>query len=180
MFVLAVLALLLLFAFIGFVFFSLDALLSHPPFVPVPKTAVPAIIEALDLKPGQRLYDLGCGDARVLIAAAAAPGIQAVGIEKNLYPHWLAKRAIRKASAKNIRIIRENFFKTDLRSADRLFLYLFPDVMKKILPKLSAELRPGVRVVSCDFIFKEKVPAEVIDLGRTGPVIAKKLYVYDF
>ncbi|MEK7211069.1 MAG: hypothetical protein AAB731_00360, partial [Patescibacteria group bacterium] len=81
---------------------------------------------------------------------------------------------------RNVKILRKNFFRADLSAATHIFTYLFPKPMNELLPKFKKELKPGARVVSCDFLFKEKEPAEIIELHRSKNQLARRLYVYEF
>ena len=159
-----------------------NVLFTKAPFVPLPKKALPDVIQVLNLQPGDRLYDLGCGDGRVLIAAwRQQPQARFIGIDKDWLPaicsHWRLWRAGRPSQ---IEILRKNFFKQDLSNATHIFTYLFPKLMDNLLPKLTAELRPGTRLISCDFYFTNKKPIQIIDLQRPKNALAKKLYVYEF
>ncbi len=157
-------------------------LFDDPPYVPVSHKIVPQIIAALALKNGDILFDIGCGDARVLKSAVSSNSkIQGVGID---YDRWVALRArvncFKQIKAKQINIIRANMFKQDLQSATVVFAYLFPAFMDRLLPKLRAELKPGTRLVSCDFKFTDMQPVQVIDLQRPKRKLGRTLYVYQF
>lgn len=159
-----------------------SAVFTRAPFVPLPKKALPSVVQALNLQPGDKLYDLGCGDGRVLIAAwRSQPQAQYIGIDKDWLPsicnHWQLWRAGRPSQ---IKILRKNFFKQDLSDATHIFVYLFPKLMNDLLPKLTAELKPGTKVISCDFVFEHKQTSQIIDLHRPKNTLAKKLYVYEF
>lgn len=149
------------------------------PFVPARTKIVGQIIEALAIFPGETVIDLGCGDARILIAAwQKEPRANYIGYESSFFPFWLARFKIWRAGA-NIKIFRQNFFKADLSATNRIFTYLLPDIMERLLPKLARELRPGARLISLDFPFSLKLPQQVIALdGRAR--LGKKLFVYQF
>lgn len=154
------------------------------PFVPVSREILPAIIKELDIKNKSLVYDLGCGDGRVVLAGAKAfPQAQFVGLEKNPLPYCLARLNVFTSSQSvRVKILKRNFFKTDLSSATRLFLYLLPEQNEKLFSKLQKELKPGTKVVSCDFAFKNKTSQKIIDLSaeaRFG-ALKHKLYVYQF
>ena len=155
---------------------------ARAPFVPIPKEVLPEIVRALKIKAGDVIYDLGCGDGRVLAACyQSEPRANYTGIEKNFLAWTLAKKRFWfLGNPPNIKIFRKNFFQADLSAATRVFTYLFPKPMNELLPKFQKELRPGTRVVSCDFIFKEKESVEIIDLHRSKNQLARRLYVYEF
>lgn len=155
-------------------------LLEHPPYVPVPALTLPEIAKALDVQPGEVICDLGSGDGRVLLAcAASAPGAEFIGVEKHRHPLLLAALAWRKAGRPaNVRFLRGDFFKTDLKRFDALVLYLFPDILDRLWPKFKRELRPGARIVSVDYPFSSLEPAKIIELAGTGGR-GKRLYLYE-
>jgi hypothetical protein len=159
-----------------FTVFLVSSVFTHAPFIPVKKSAVGEIIETLHLQPGSVLYDLGCGDARVLTAALLAHNdISAVGIEKNLIPYFFARWKTRKTK---IEIQNKNFLKTDLRNATHIYIYLLPAVVHALFFKFQKECRPGTRIVSCDFYPQGITPDEIIDLPPSVNKLCKKLYVY--
>jgi predicted RNA methylase len=121
----------------------------------LPKRTIEQMLELAKIKRNDILYDLGCGDGRVLIFAAKKYGIKVVGIEKNLLLFWLCKRNIRKNKLENrIKLIKNDFFKEDLNRATVILVYLSKGINQKLKPKLEKELKKGARVVSADHIFK--------------------------
>lgn len=105
-----------------------------------------------DVQPGEIVYDLGCGDGRVVIMAAQDFGARAVGVEMR---EDLAKQATGKVSDNGledrVKIVQGDMFKVDLSQADVVTLYLTTSANDKVKPKLEAELKPGARVVSHDY-----------------------------
>ncbi|RLI12021.1 hypothetical protein DRO25_00940 [Candidatus Bathyarchaeota archaeon] len=105
-----------------------------------------------ELKPGEVLYDLGSGDGRAVIMAAKDFGARAVGVELR---EDLAKRALSSIHELGLQdrvtIVNGDMFNVNLSAADVVFLYLTTSANEKIKPKLEAELKPGVRVVSHDY-----------------------------
>lgn len=167
--------------------FLMTPLFSKVPFVPVRKKVLKDIISALKLSNESILYDLGCGDGRILFAAAKIyPKISCVGIEKAPFPFlWAKSRQIFSnylpaQAGKKIMIVHGDMFQTDISPATHIFLYLFPELMNSLLPKFEKELRPGTRVVSCDFQFSGKHPDQVLDLKGTKYQLNRKLYIYNF
>jgi len=104
------------------------------------------------LKAGEVFFDLGAGDGRTVIMAAKDFGARAVGVElredlvkkalSTVYEHGLQDR---------ITIVNGDMFSVDLTSADVIFLYLTTSANEKVKPKLEAELKKGVRIVSHDY-----------------------------
>lgn len=157
---------------------------SKVPFVPVPDKVLKDIHKALDIKEGSVVYDLGCGDGRVLFySARLVPNAIYIGIENSPFPLILAHlRAwwYRKFVNTNIKIINQDFFQHDLSDATHVFTYLYPNVMDDLLPKLDQDLKPGTKLVSVSFKFTQKQPVTEYDLERGKYKLARKIYVYEF
>ena len=110
------------------------------------------MLKLAELKPGEVLFDLGAGDGRTVIMAAKTFGARGVGVELR---EDLAKKAMStihdNALADKVTIVNGDMFGVNLTSADVVFLYLTTSANEKIRPKLDAELKKGVRVVSHDY-----------------------------
>ncbi len=154
------------------------------PFIPVPHSVLPDIYKALGLSEGSVLYDLGCGDGRVLFFSAQKnkQGTY-IGIENGAFPLLVARfqswynRMRGKGTA---HILDQDFFKRDLSDATHVFTYLYPNVMDDLLPKLDRELAPGTRLVSMTFKFTHKKPVAEIQLDRSSYKLARTLSIYEF
>jgi len=105
-----------------------------------------------ELKPGELIYDLGCGDGRVVITAVQEFGAQAIGVEMR---EDLVKQALNKVSELGldgkVKIVHSDLFKVDISPADVVTLYLTTSANDKVKPKLEAELKQGARIVSHDY-----------------------------
>jgi predicted RNA methylase len=105
-----------------------------------------------ELKPMEVFFDLGAGDGRTVIMAAKDFGARAVGVELR---EDLVKKALstiyESGLQDRVTIVNGDMFNVDLRSADVVFLYLTTSANEKVKPKLEAELKQGVRVVSHDY-----------------------------
>ena len=175
----------LLFSLIVFVILLLGLVgifTTRVPFVSVPEEVLPEILKALKIQKKSIVYDLGCGDGRVLLKAwETEPEATFVGLEKNLIPFALARvRKIFLKKKNSIRIVCADFFKQNLSEATHIFTYLYPEVMNDLLPKLEKELAPGTRLVSCDYQFSYKKPVEIIDLNRPVKSLGRTLFIYEF
>lgn len=134
-------------------------------YVPTPQEVVDAMLEAAQIKKGDVLYDLGCGDGRIVVTAAKRYGIRAVGID--IDPRRIAesRENVRKNGVeKLVTIRRADIFKTDLREANVVTLYLLPTLNVRLIPQLTA-LRPGSRVVSHSFDIKGMKPNRVLKVN---------------
>ena len=122
------------------------------PFVATPLPVVKQMLTLAQLKPGEIIYDLGCGDGRVVIMAAQEFGARGVGVEMR---EDLVKQALSKVSELGldgrVKIVQSDMFKVDLAQADVVTLYLTTSANDKVKPKLESELKPGARVVSHDY-----------------------------
>lgn len=121
------------------------------PFVPTPRKTMKTMFDFADLKPGEKMYDLGCGDGRFLIEAAKRGAI-AVGYEVSIPTYLLAK--LRTLFKKNIAVRYGNFWTKDYCDADVIFCYLLISSMQDFREKIWPSLRPGCRVVSHAFRMK--------------------------
>jgi hypothetical protein len=144
-------------------------------YVSTTRPRIAAFIEAVPMKPGQVLVDLGCGDGRVLRYAWKRYKIEAIGFEVNLLAYL--KGRVLSIGLKHIEIRLKNFWSQNLAQADVVFCYLYPDVMQKLSAKLKAELKPGTRVVSCNFALPGFKPLTV--LHPKGSLHSDPVYVYE-
>ena len=122
------------------------------PFVGSPEHAVQKMLDMASLKPGETLYDLGCGDGRILIAAAEKYKVKAVGVEISDHLARRAAEKVKKAGLQEqVQIVHGDFMGTDLSRADVVTLYLVTTANEILRPNLERELRPNTRVVSYDY-----------------------------
>lgn len=121
------------------------------PNFPTPQGVVERMLELAKLKPGETLYDLGCGDGRIVITAAQKFKAKAVGVEirRDVYETTLG-RVNSLGLSDSVRIIHGNALKTDISQADVVTLYLLTSSNDRLKPML-ATMKPGARVVSHDF-----------------------------
>ena len=122
------------------------------PYVTSPEHAVEKMLDMASLKPGEMLYDLGCGDGRILIAAAQKYKANAIGIEISDHLARRATENVKKAGLQeHVKVVRGNFMQTDLSRADVVTLYLATTANESLRPNLEHYLRPNTRVVSYDY-----------------------------
>lgn len=138
------------------------------PFVPTPEPTVEAMLRLANVMAGDIVYDLGCGDGRIVVAAARRKGVRAVGID--IDPRRIAEaeaNARRAGLADRTRFVRQDLFEADLREATVVTLYLLPSLNVRLRPKLLAELAPGTRIVSHGFDMGDWKPAQVRRAGSS-------------
>jgi trans-aconitate methyltransferase len=129
----------------------------HPdslaPYVPTPLNIVREMLAHANVGPGDVVYDLGCGDGRVLFTAVEEfKASRAVGYDLDEDMVEALEKRIRDAGmVGKIAVIRANFMEADLSPATVVTLYLTTSGNAKLKPKLEADLKPGARVVSHDF-----------------------------
>jgi SAM-dependent methyltransferase len=132
------------------------------PYVSTPQPVVDAMLRLAEVRPDDVLYDLGCGDGRIVITAARSFGARGVGIDIDPRRIEEANAAARSAGVSDrVRFAVQDLFQADFSEASVLTLYLFPELNAKLLPKIRAELRPGARVVSHQFRIGDWVPERI-------------------
>ena len=148
------------------------------PKVGSPEHAVDKMLEVANLKPGEILYDLGCGDGRILIAAASKYKAKGVGIEISGDLAKTAAEHVKKAGLQSqVKIIHGDFMKTDLSNANVVTLYLATAANDTLRPNLERYLKPYTRVVSYDYPIPGWKPIETSETeGRTNAVHTIYLY----
>jgi SAM-dependent methyltransferase len=145
---------------------------SLAPYIPSPDPVVQAMLAMAEVGPNDVLYDLGCGDGRIVIAAATR-GARGVGVDIDPELILQARRNARASGVEDrVTFLRQDLFDTNLREATVVTLYLLPGVNMKLRPKLLAELPPGARVVSHSFHMGDWAPA------RTDRVSGARVYLW--
>ncbi len=149
------------------------------PYYPTPETIVVKMLELGSLKAGEKMFDLGSGDGRIVIAAAQKFHADAVGVEldKDLFKQSMER--IRKLGLEgSARIINGDILKQDYSSADLVTVYLLPNSNDKVQPLLERQLKKGARVVAHDFEFRGWTPAKVEDIEDDGQGRSHTLFLY--
>ncbi len=141
---------------------GMDMKKSIAPYVSSPYNVVDRMLELCGVSASKIVYDLGCGDGRILIAAAKKHGAHAVGVE--LSPKWAqvaTDSAVEAGVQDKVRVLQQDMRDADLSGADVVTLYLISDANQMLRPKLEKELRPGACVVSHDFQIEGWKPQKV-------------------
>jgi SAM-dependent methyltransferase len=147
------------------------------PFVPTPFKVVDKMLELAEVQKGDMVYDLGCGDGRILVAAAKKYGARGVGFD-------IDPERIRDSTEnvkvndvdKLVTIKQADIFKVDLSGATVITLYLTPELNVKLLPQLQ-KLKPGCRIVSHAFDMRGIKPKKVVAVPLSGNV-QRLLYLW--
>jgi len=137
-------------------------------YVPTPHQVVDKMLEMADVRKGEIVYDLGCGDGRIPIAAAKKFGVKAFGWDINPERVQESLENVDKANVKNLVTIKlGDIFELDLSKADVITLYLLPSLNVKLIPQLE-KLKPGSRIVSHDFDMQGVRPKRAITFSPPG------------
>jgi len=153
-----------------------DYLKGESPFIPVKPEFLEQIVETMEIDEKDTVYDLGCGDARMLVSCQNAhPEAKYIGIEKNFVPYfWVKLRLLYLGKSAKIKIIHQDFFKADLSDATAIFLYLIPKQIVRLEEKFERELKPGTKVLAFKYPLQKKEPEKVSGLE------GDKIYFYKF
>src|ERR1700681_4722951 len=149
------------------------------PYYPTPETIVQKMLQLGELKAGEKMFDLGSGDGRIVIMAADKFHATAVGVE-------LDKDLVRQSTEKirslhlqkSAKIIFGDILQQDYSSADLIAVYLLPISNDKVRPILEKQLKKGTRVVAHDFEFKDWKPDKVESIEDDGEGRSHTLFLY--
>jgi len=149
------------------------------PYYPTPETVVEKMLLLGGLKPGEKMFDLGSGDGRVIIMAADKFKADATGIELDDDLHKQSSERIQKKGlTRTARIVHGDVMKQDYSPADLLTVYLLPSSNDKLKPLLEKQLKKGTRIVSHDFEFSGWTPEKVESIDDDGEGRSHTLYLY--
>jgi len=147
------------------------------PDIPTPQSVVDEMLKVAQVKPGETVYDLGCGDGRILITAAQKYSAKGVGVEmsRDIYEKTAAHIKSMGLDGK-IQVIHGNALHTDLSPADVVTLYFLTSSNERLKP-LLAKLHPGARVVSHDYAIRGWTPVQVVKVPSMG--VMHVVYLYE-
>ena len=147
------------------------------PFVPSPQRVVDRMLDMASPRAGETVFDLGCGDGRVLVTAAQKFNAKGVGIEVD---DRLVQRANERISGANlqnqVKIVQGDLLQADLSGADVVVIYLLTGSNELLRPRLEKMLKPGARVVSYSY----KIPGwKPLKVDRTDEQHNHEIYLYE-
>ncbi len=151
------------------------------PYVPTTEAAVQAMLKLANVQKTDVVYDLGCGDGRIVIAAAKDFGARGVGIDIDPQRIREAKENAQKAKVEDkVRFEEGDLFQADFHEATVVTLFLLPTVNEKLRPKLLESLKPGTRIVSNTFDMGQWKPEKTVTVGDPEEVsfLSHKLYLW--
>jgi 16S rRNA A1518/A1519 N6-dimethyltransferase RsmA/KsgA/DIM1 with predicted DNA glycosylase/AP lyase activity len=149
------------------------------PYYPTPETIVEKMLQLGGLKSGEKMFDLGSGDGRIVIMAASKFHADATGVE---FDRDLWKQSTDRIKSlgldKQARIIHGDIMKQDYSSANLLTVYLLPSSNDKLRPLLEKQLKKGTRIVAHDFEFSGWTAEKVEQVEDDGEGRSHTLYLY--
>jgi len=147
-------------------------------FVPTPNDVVAKMLEMANVQKDDLLYDLGCGDGRIVVTAAKRYGCRAVGYDVD--PKRI-KESLENVAWNDVgdlvNIEQKDIFTLDLSEANVITLYLLPSLNVKLIPQLE-KLRPGSRIVSHDFSMRGVKPDKVVEMTSTEDENQHTVYLW--
>jgi protein-L-isoaspartate O-methyltransferase len=149
------------------------------PYYPTPEIIVEKMLRFGEVKAGEKVYDLGSGDGRIVIMAAKKFKAIAIGVE---FDDSLWKQSSERISKLNLassaRIVHGDLMLQDYSDADLLTVYLLPVSNDKVTPMLEKQLKKGARIVAHDFEFSAWKPEKIQDIDDDGEGRSHRLYLY--
>jgi SAM-dependent methyltransferase len=133
------------------------------PYVPTRKKAIRDILDRAKLKKGSLFIDLGCGDGRIVREAVSYKQVKGIGVDINPVLIFWARLKTRLAHMKGIEYKVENIYHTDISKADAIYIFLLPQFLRKLRPKLEKEAKKGTLIISHGFTIKDWEPEQMID-----------------
>jgi len=149
------------------------------PYYPTPETIVEKMLQFGEVKPGEKVYDLGSGDGRIVIMAAKKFKANAVGVEfdDSLWKQS-SDRIAKLGLSATARIIHGDLLLQDYSDANLLTVYLLPMSNDKVSPILEKQLKKGARIVAHDFEFTAWKPVRSLTIDDDGEGRSHRLYLY--
>jgi len=149
------------------------------PYVPTTEEAVKAMLKLAGVKKTDVVYDLGCGDGRIVIAAAKEYGARGVGIDINPERIQEAEENAKKAGVEKLVRFEENdLFDADIHEASVVTLFLLNSVNLKLRPRLLRELKPGTRIVSNTFDMGDWKPGKELTLDGDDYGVSHRFFLW--
>lgn len=135
-------------------------------FVATPEYMVPVILATARLSSNDVVYDLGCGDGRLVVEAAKQYGARGIGVDIDPLRVADARANAERAGVSALTTFAEaDMFEISVTPATVVMLYLIPSLNRRLRPKLLHELTPGARVLSHGFDMEDWLPAETVDFA---------------
>jgi len=147
-------------------------------YIPTPHDVVAKMLQMARIDEEDALYDLGCGDGRIVVAAAREYGCRAVGYDVDPRRVQESRENARRHAVEDlVTIEQQDIFTVDLRPADVVAIYLTPRLNRRLIPQLR-RLRPGARIVSHSFAIGEIKPDEVVTMTSREDNKKHRIYLW--
>ena len=147
-------------------------------FVPTPQDVVDKMLELAEVTKDDLVYDLGCGDGRIVVTVAKRFGCTAIGYD--IDPNRV-KESLKNVAKNNVghlvTIEQKDIFTLDLSKANVITLYLLPELNVKLIPQLE-KLKPGSRIVSHDFAMEGVKPDKVVTITSDEDTYQHTVYLW--
>jgi SAM-dependent methyltransferase len=151
---------------------------NNAPFITSADLVVEKMVEVAELSEDDLVYDLGCGDGRIVISAALATGCRGIGFDIDPQRVAEARESVRaNALEDRVEIREQDIFKVDLSNADVALMYLLPWMMNELVPQFD-KMKPGSRIVSHSFWIDGVEPDGVFEVFADPELLADSVYVY--
>src|ERR1700752_5317555 len=149
------------------------------PSYPTPEIVVDKMLQLGGLKAGEKMYDLGSGDGRIVIMAARKYKADATGVELDDTLYRQSAQRIKTMGLGSLaRLVHGDLLQQDYSSSDLLTIYLLPVAIDKVTPIFEKQLKKGARIVAHVFAFPAWTPAKILDIDDDGEGRSHRLYLY--
>lgn len=146
--------------------------------VPTPPDIVSKMLEVAKVKKSDLLYDLGCGDGRIVVAAASKYGCRAVGYDISERKVLQSRKNVKERGVETlVRIEQRDIFKLDLRAASVVTLYLLPEMNEQLIPQLE-KMKDGSRIVAHEFSIEGIRHDRHLTVKAKGDGVPREIYLY--
>ncbi|TWU05079.1 SAM-dependent methyltransferase [Stieleria varia] len=146
--------------------------------VPTPDDVVAKMLDLVKVKKDDVLYDLGCGDGRIVVAAAVKYRCRAVGFDINPLKIDQSRERVKQAGVQSlVRIEQKDIFKVDLAPATVLTLYLLPEMNDQLVPQIQ-KMKAGTRIVCHDFPIEAFQPEQRITIKSVETDAPHEIFLY--
>jgi SAM-dependent methyltransferase len=148
-------------------------------YVPTPEAVVEKMLELAKVGKDDVVYDLGCGDGRIVITAAQKYGARGVGVDIDPQRIKESNENAKKAGVTDrVKFLQKDLFELDFSEATVVTLYLLPALNLKLRPKLLRDLKPGTRIVSHAFDMGDWKPDQVVTVPSDGSFLDITVYYW--
>ena len=147
-------------------------------YVPTPNDVVAKMLELAKVQRDDVVYDLGCGDGRIVVTAAKKFGARGIGYDINPVRVKESLANVKKNKVEDlVKIEQEDIFTLDLSKANVITLYLLPRLNVRLIPQLD-KLKPGSRIVSHDFSMKGVQPDKTVTMTSKEDGVSHTIYLW--